>query len=371
MVRNQLTGPRYAPRFEVTLDGQSLAEPGERIADLVVETTLDGADRFQFTLTDRLDAGRDSFRDLSWDRFAVGTDVRIDAGYGSDRSLTTLFAGRVGSVTAKFGHETGPAVEIAGYGLLQGLMGGTSCDAWTETTVGAVVRDVLSDTAFATVEVREADIRRDRLLQHEQNDYRFLAALAEAYGFDFHGRRETVRFVPQGDGDTSGDPDATLTYGDRLASVQVRKSPVPTRTEVRAWNPDAVSTTTATASAGDDASGGGGAAAASGAASASVAASGGAGSGTDGSDDAVTFVVPPMSRREAEVIADWAAERLAEAPATAVGRADGAPAVQAGATIELDGVGERFGGRYRVTEATHRLGGDGYRTTFEAEEVAP
>jgi phage protein D len=363
MARNTSTGPRYAPRFEVTLDGTVLAEPGERIADLVVETTLDGADRFQFTLTDRLDAGRDGFRDLSWDRFSVGTDVRIDAGYGSDRSLTPLFAGRIGSVTASFGHETGPAVEIAGYGLLAGLMDGTGCESWTGTTVGAVVKDVLSGSAFSTVEVRDADIKRERLLQHDQNDYRFLAALAEAYGFDFHGRRETVRFVPQGDGDAGGDPDTRLTYGDRLASVQIRQSPDTTHTEVRAWDPDSVSTTTATASAGDDGSGG--------AVSATSAATSGAAGGGTGDDDATTFVVPSMSRREAEAVADPAAERLAGVPATAVGRADGEPSVQAGATVELDGVGEHFGGRYRVTEATHRLGGDGYRTTFEAEEVSP
>jgi uncharacterized protein len=53
---------------------------------------------------------------------------------------------------------------------------------------------------------------------------------------------------------------------------------------------------------------------------------------------------------------------------TAAGGTVGDLAVKAGRVIDLRGVGDRFGGLYRVTSATHSLDGGGFRTSFEARK---
>jgi hypothetical protein len=53
---------------------------------------------------------------------------------------------------------------------------------------------------------------------------------------------------------------------------------------------------------------------------------------------------------------------------TGSGGTVGNPAIKAGRVIQLDGVGEQFGGLYRITSATHTIDSGGYRTSFEVRK---
>jgi len=53
---------------------------------------------------------------------------------------------------------------------------------------------------------------------------------------------------------------------------------------------------------------------------------------------------------------------------TAGGAVVGDPRIRAGTVVRVNGVGEEFGGLYRVTSATHTIDGSGYRTRFEARK---
>jgi hypothetical protein len=46
----------------------------------------------------------------------------------------------------------------------------------------------------------------------------------------------------------------------------------------------------------------------------------------------------------------------------------GDPRIRAGTVIRLEGLGEEFGGLYRVTQATHTLDSGGYRTRFDVRK---
>jgi hypothetical protein len=50
---------------------------------------------------------------------------------------------------------------------------------------------------------------------------------------------------------------------------------------------------------------------------------------------------------------------------TATGTALGDPNISAGKVLQISGVGVQFGGRWRVTEATHTLDSGGYHTQFQ------
>lgn len=53
---------------------------------------------------------------------------------------------------------------------------------------------------------------------------------------------------------------------------------------------------------------------------------------------------------------------------TASGSTIGDPRIKASRVINFDGLGEQFGGLYRVTSATHTIDGSGYRTQFDARK---
>jgi hypothetical protein len=53
---------------------------------------------------------------------------------------------------------------------------------------------------------------------------------------------------------------------------------------------------------------------------------------------------------------------------TGSGSTIGDPRIKAGRVINLEGLGDQFGGLYRITTATHSFGSGGYRTQFQARK---
>jgi hypothetical protein len=53
---------------------------------------------------------------------------------------------------------------------------------------------------------------------------------------------------------------------------------------------------------------------------------------------------------------------------TGSGSTIGDPRIKSGMVIDVEGVGDQFGGKYRVTSATHTFGTSGYKTSFEARK---
>jgi phage protein D len=332
--------PRYSPRFTVDVGDATFREPGGRIADLVVETTLDGADRFSFTLNFPFDEELGTFSGLTWDDFAIGTTVEIAMGYGGDGTLTPLVTGSIRSIDAEFTTDRGPSVTVSGYGLLWQLMQGTRSDSWVETTVGTVVEDVLSSYPFSTIDVSDASIERETLIQDGRSDYRFLQQLATTYGFEFYAERETVRFRPRAARGAGDDPVAELWYGEALHDfyAELTRRKRVDEVEVRSWDEQTESEIVATA-------------------------------GSTNADYKEVFRVQAVSRNEAKRIAETKLRRFSDDVVTGHGEADGTPEIRAGSVVRLGELGSRFSSEYYVTEATHRMGSAGYRTSFEVTEV--
>jgi phage protein D len=332
--------PRYSPRFKVMVGGKKFQEPGGRIADLVVETSFEGADRFTFSLNYPFDEELDEFAGLSWSDFEIGTDVEISMGYGDEGELTDLLTGKIQSISSEFTVDQGPSVQVTGYGLLWETMQGTNSDSWKETTIGKAVEDVLSNYSFSTIDVEGAGIERQKLIQNGCSDYRFVHDLANTYGFEFYAERDTVRFVPRSSAVTD-DTVAELWYGEDLHDFfgEVTQRRETHEVEVRSWDVNEKKEITATV-------------------------------GGSSAKHKEVFRVPAMSPDEAERIAETKHNQFADEVVEAHGEADGIPEIRAGKTIDLAELGSRFSGSYHVTKATHRMGATGYRTTFEAVEVS-
>lgn len=333
--------PVYSPRFEVTVGGSTYREAGGRIADLVVETTLDGADRVSFTMNFPFDPEYGDFSGMDWGSFEPGTEVDVAMGWGGSGKLEPLFLGQVYSASVDFSPDRGPTASASGYGTLYPTMRGTHTRSWEDATLGNVVDEVLSEYYDANDRTVEgADLKREKLIQHNQSDYRFLKDLADKYGYRFYSVRDEVRFTPRSSLD-SDDPAATLRYGEALSSfsAEVNESNAVDAVEVRYWDMDENAEVVGSAS-------------------------------TDaGTGEKEVFRVPCRSRDEADRIAEHRLNTLSSTSATGHVEADGVPEITAGTTVDLREVGSRFSGQYHVTKAVHRMGGSGYRTSLEVREV--
>jgi len=73
------------------------------------------------------------------------------------------------------------------------------------------------------------------------------------------------------------------------------------------------------------------------------------------------------AKRYAKDVLTSKLQRMVEAQGTTVGL----PGLRAGRKVEIAGLGPRFNGMYFLTETTHTLGADGYRTTFSARRDIP
>jgi len=328
----------HSPRFEVTVGGQTFTEAGGGVTDLVVETTLSGADRFSLTLNVPYDREQREFTGFSWDDFDTGKKVDVSLGWG-DGSLEPLFVGKIHRVSTNFAQGQGPSVGVSGYGLLHDMMGGKKDRSWSETTVKDVVKEVLS-SYFGSVTVEGGGMKRDKIYQHDQSDYRFVEGLASKYGYQFYTKRNSVFFTPRSS--MGGDPVATLRYGAALESFsgEIDEANEVQTVEVRHWDMQAEKEIVGTAS-------------------------------TDAKNKKKeVFRVPCASSDEATTIAETKLARLSDSVATAHGETDrGVPALTAGETVSIDDVGSRFSKTYYVSKTTHRVGGSGYRTSFEATET--
>jgi phage protein D len=160
-------------------------------------------------------------------------------------------------------------------------------------------------------------------------------------------------------------PDVTLKYGQSLIDFTPRISSVGQIAAVSArfWQPEIRTEFTVTVSWDWDRN------------SLNVSISPGFGAPTspssqtdESSRPAVMLVEEPVNQFTApRVILSKLMARLSRR-LTGSGGAVGDPRIQAGSLLRLEGLGERFGGFYRVTSATHTIDSGGYRTNFEVRK---
>jgi phage protein D len=326
----------YSPRFELTLGSTTYREVGGLVQDLTVETTVEGADLCSVTLNHPFDPEQHDFADMEWNAIEPGTDMEVSLGWGGEGEMKPVFVGTSQSVRTEFTPDGG-SVAVSGYGPLHEMMRGVVERSWSETTVVDVADEVLGEY-FSTVEADGSGSQRNRIIQHKKNDYRFLRRLADEYGFEFYAERDTAYFTPRSS--LGGDPDVTLTYGNALDSFsgEVTAADQVESVEVRYWDMSAEEEVVGSASGGD-------------------------GEGKE------VFRVACNSKEEADAIAEAKLSALSMDQATGHGETDGIPGLTAGAILELAELGDRFSSNYYVTRVSHRMGGSGYRTSFEVTEI--
>ncbi|MEO3872724.1 hypothetical protein ABGB18_28250 [Nonomuraea sp. B12E4] len=370
---------RYAPGFVVAVGGRPLP-PALRASVTAIryQDGLEGANRLEVSIAD------ERLRWLDDPLLAVDAPVELSLGYAGD-PLEIVFTGEITGVDAAFPSSGAPSLTVVAHDFMQRMTIGAKDRAFAislpcigkfplpDPVIAAAVSatDLLVPvidpvgaalsflTLLATYAINPADAAGSIRIQQGQSDFDFLSAIARENGWDMfidHSaapRGHVLRLQFTG---LDAAPTATLRWGESIVDFSPRittvgqVATVSTRIWVSATNTEWV-----------------------------VAL------GWDYDRSGFDLqVYPGLGYPEAARTGTLTVD--ADGPATAPrkilgeliprlnnrltgsGTAIGDTRIKAGRLISLDGLGARFGGLYRVTQATHTVDASGYRTAFEVRK---
>ena len=260
------------------------------------------------------------------------------------------------SVEAEFDHG-GVTIAARGYDQSYVLNRSSISQTYQNMTADDIAQKIASRNGLTPGTIDSAGAASPHEFQHNETDWAFLWRLARRIDFEVGVSDKTLNFRRAAPGASP----VELRYGETLQAFRPRVTGVQQvdTVSVRAWDPSSKQAIESSADAPSqlDTSIG---------ISRSDVASG-LGGGTVAIGDR-----PVMEQDEADALATSVAARLANGFAEAEGTCVGDPRVHAGAGIQVEGVGTRWGGTYTITSSTHLLRGQhGYHTQFVVVGRAP
>jgi uncharacterized protein len=350
----------YVPAFEVKLDGRP---PGrEVIRDILsvsYKDNLQEIDSFDITINN-WDAQTRTFKYSDSDLFDPGKRLELSMGYRD--AMRTMLKGEITSLRPTFPAGGGSTLTISGLNILQRFRTQQESRTYVNRTDSQIAKEI---GARLHVEVEAADASNEPsfeyLIQDNQYDIIFLMERARQAGYDIfveeRSQRGTVRTVLVYRASTSvHQPTYRLTYGKSLIEFnpELTTANQVSKVTVRGWDAVNKKEINYTATRDEIATKGVGKA--------------GGQAAIDKSIEAKAEIVaskPVESEAEAQKVALQILEGIAKEMVKGTGSVVGLPDIRAGTVLEIDGLGERFSGRYFVVSTTHAIGDSGYTTQFE------
>ncbi|HEX2093617.1 MAG TPA: hypothetical protein VHG28_14520 [Longimicrobiaceae bacterium] len=378
-------GALYVPHFDLRIGGNPLtAEQRQDIVSVTYQDTVNGLDGFELVvgngdLTEGAEpkyVGAETDDDLQGSgeegrRFRLfepsSQEVELSMGYLEETKV--MITGTIVTLEPEFPARGPLVVRVRGLNALHALRRKPYTHAWVDRKDSQIASELgqLTDPdngqarfplpVRVSEEAQSAEPTLPYVMQENQHDIEFLMQRAKARGYVVYvgrdGEEPYLYFGPSG-----GDPGSAvayeLVYGRSL--VAFRPSLTTVRqvrsVTVRGWNRDTHQLIRETVTHDD----------------ARLETNRDLDRILTGVDSREDVVVdgPVSTVAEARALAlDLLRERRNEfvrASGTAIGLTD----LRAGCRVNISGVGSRFVGTYYVTETTHTLDDDGYRTHFRA-----
>jgi hypothetical protein len=386
-----MTNARSMPDFALRLGGDPApAELRASATGVTFQASLNAASRVEISLAN------ESLRWLDHPLIALHQDLELSIGYRPD-PLERMFRGTVVSHSATFPSSGMPGLSVAAQDRMTALTEGRK-ERWFAISIPSIGEFPLPDLAIGAIVSAENLLlplfdpvgaalsvilggvevvaalddagAMQRLIRKQQgeSDMDFLLRISKENGWEMlidHagplGGRQLRFYSPLG----HLSPDLTLAYGRSLVDFTPRLTTVGQIASITAfvwvarikrsfavrvgWDFDEAQLVISIAPGGPVAAGGGGS----------------GGGGGSASDVIVDEPVTPASapRRILSELIPKLNGRL-----TGGGSTVGDPRIVPGAVLRLEGLGVEFSGLWRVTSATHSIGADGYRTTFEVRK---
>lgn len=349
----------YAPVFEVEIENQPMTRINAKaVMDVTVDEKLDEGASFRLTIHDEFDMTTGKFKWLDHQLFTVGNRVAVKMGYSSN--LTPMVEGRITSLEPSFFSGETPTLTVGGQDLSYDYVKRTTPErTFVNKTYSDMARTIAEEAGMDAVvdDTGSPDpfVRKD----NNETYYRFLQRIARRVGYTFSIDRKTMYFIKPKDDEKEI---LTLELGKDIISFHpnINTAQTVSEVEVRGHNPgDPNTPLVGIARAGSERSQEPGRTTAS-----QIVQTG---------NRSVRKVVSNVSVTSVEHANAVALSLLNEANDTLItgdGECIGIPQIRPGVAIRLNGMGERFSGKYYVKGTTHTIGSSGYRTRFSVKRNA-
>ena len=367
----------------ITIDGKRQEDIELDLTEVVVDTNLYLPAMFSLTVKDTLDPQSDKLKYTDADTFKVGAEVKIEVETDEIPSESfaiqaTLTIGEITSTEPEFRADGLPYLHIQGYDRLHHLTRGTHTRTYGDANpqgsgIGEdqIVKTIVGEvSAITKAEIDSSGLsalKYPYVMQYNQSDLDFLWERARAIGYQVYVEDKTLYFQKADAirAQAEGDP-AALRWPLNLENFIPRLTVMRQvdKAVVTGWDPATKKSIEGSGNSDSSKT----------APKLGLEKRGGALAKDALGGEAVTTVVdqPVLTVDQAKAIA---AARFSAAEGESI-RADGIcrdgdPRLIAGKVASIEGVGERFGGDYYVTEARHVWGPDGYQVTFSVTGRTP
>ncbi|MET0136207.1 MAG: VgrG-related protein [Kibdelosporangium sp.] len=322
----------------LTVDGSPLrTELYGRLMLVHVEESVQLPDSFELRFDDP------HFELFDEDRFRPGTKIEI--AFRAEGEPVIVTSGEITAVSVEPGSSGRHELVITGLDLTHRMARGGKSRAFTNMTDADIARRISGEYGLDP-DIDGTSEVRTHSLQHGETDYAFLRRIAGSIGYDFWITEKKFHFKKK---PSSRSQAPKLTWGENLRDFKVRFATVDNCDEVvvTAWDPVDKKTITGRANTpdpGTDAP-----------AATQMAA---AAKRSFGQVTRRAGQFPAASQAEADARAQALMLKASGGGVILRGEAVGNPWIGAGNEVTLDKVGQRLGGKYRVTVVEHIYGAD-------------
>ncbi|HEY3766031.1 MAG TPA: VgrG-related protein [Gaiellales bacterium] len=288
---------------------------------------------------------------------AVGASVDISLAAAGGDSLQPIISGQITAVEPEFG-RSGAVLAARGYDAGHALNRSRTTETYQNMSSDDIASKVADRAGVDAGQIDSAGDVHDFVQQNNETDWEFLWRLARRIDFQVGVDQNGLNFK-KASADGDGDP-PTLTWGADLWTFRPRVTGVQQVDEVvvRSWDPASKDVIESRQSAGTT--------------DADIGIDRGDVGSALGGGSMTMADRPVLSSDEADALATSMASRLANAYVEAEGTCRGNPGLSAGVRVQIDGVGQLYGGVYTLSAASHTWRvGQGYETRFAVTGRSP
>lgn len=353
----------YVPSFELKLHGRTLSK--EIVRDVIQVSYRDNiqeVDSFEVTINN-WDAEKRDFKYSDDHRFDPGEKIELWMGYFGKDPLRLMIKGEITSLRPTFPTSGQPTLAISGLNVLHRLRSKQESHAYVKMNDSQIARQIGGrlGVEINTDEVSKVE-QYNYLFQDNQYDIVFLMERARHIGCEImveengqngQSQPSALRFIPSVNVKRTN---YKLKFGRDL--IEFRPELTTARqvgeVTVRGWDAKNKRPIVATATRSQIRTKG-------------VGRRGGQAAIEQSFNQRKEIIVnhPIESEAEARTLARETLERIAKDMVKGSGSSVGLPDLRAGSILFIEGLGDRFTGRYFVTATTHAIGDSGYTTQFE------
>lgn len=349
----------YAPHFEIKINGSRMsAEMSNAILSVEIVQEIDKMNSFRFELQDEFT--NEGFRWLGHDILKFGNMASVSLGYAS--KLEKMAEGAIQNIKANFTKGIAPTFTVEGSDSPNVFLT-TPCKTTTykEKKDSDIVREIAKEGGFQA-EVDDTEVIFPvKTKLGGQSYFRFISDLARSNKFEFSLVGRTLKFIePKQDLSSIG----TLTWGKELINFnpQLNTDRLLSDVYVVAWDPKNRSQIRKHVQAGKEEK----------QEDRKKPLASNVAQNTYAKREAVRVITdrPVRTPEEAQRIAESELNKSSDDFITGAAEVVGMPGLRPGVCVDLDGLGTWFSGKYYIMKVTHRIGGDGFRTTLDVKRNA-